>query len=212
MKTTRQQVIEHLHSRRQTSAQEISRVLRMTPANARHHLNTLLNEGVIEVAGQQPASGKGRPTRLYRLTQPAHRHSLDKLASTLLEELAALLPPDDHESCLGRIAARLQGEAASPEGDARGSSARPLPQALFETVRRLNELNYAARWEAHARGPRLILGHCPFAAIIQEHPELCRMDAHLLEGLLGAPVQQLARLVPDGQGERQCVFVFLKKG
>jgi predicted ArsR family transcriptional regulator len=209
MKTTRQQILEHLHSRRQTSAQEISRVLRMTPANARHHLNTLLDEGVIELSGQQPASGRGRPTRLYRLTQPAHRHSLDRLASALLEELAALLPPEGLESCLGRIAGRLQGEAARLESGGRGASPRPLPLALFDTVRRLNELNYAARWEAHARGPRLILGHCPFAAIIQEHPELCRMDARLLEGLLGAPVQQIARLAPDGQGERQCVFVFL---
>lgn len=212
VKTTRQQILDHLRARRTATAREISRVLRMTPANARHHLNTLIQEGVIEAVGLQSPGGKGRPSRLYRLTRPAHHHSLDSLASALLEELVSRLPPEEREQGLKRLARRLEGERAPAPPEEPQTPSRSLSQGLYEAVRRLNELHYSARWEAHRQAPRLILGSCPFSAIIEQHPELCRMDAHLLEGLAGAPVRQIARLEPDGEGERQCVFLIRQKG
>lgn len=211
MKTTRQQIIDHLTSRRLSSAQEISRALRMTPANARHHLAILQDEGVVEPAGLQAVAGRGRPSRLFRLVQPAHRHSLDSLASALLQELAERLPPEEQEPCLQSLARRLCKKPPLRSSGEQVQSRR-LPQALFEAVQRLNELNYAARWEARPQAPRLILGRCPFAAILDSHPELCRMDAFLLEELAGARVEQTARLAPDGQGGRQCVFLIHEQG
>jgi predicted ArsR family transcriptional regulator len=68
-------------------------------------------------------------------------------------------------------------------------------------------MRYQARWEAHADAPRLTLGHCPYAAILPEHPELCALDAALLETLLGAPATQVAKLARDGRGGMYCLFV-----
>ena len=60
--------------------------------------------------------------------------------------------------------------------------------------------------------PRVvILGHCPYAEILPSHPELCLLDAHLLEVLLEVPVKQTARQEKTSQGLRQCVFVVGKK-
>jgi predicted ArsR family transcriptional regulator len=207
MKTTRQQILDHLRTRRTTTAMEIARVLRMTPANARHHLNSLAGEGVIEAVGQLSPGGKGRPSRLYRLADPAQRHSLDNLTCALLEELVSRLPAEEQEAALERLARRLGGSKTTPAPEQEPAPVRPLSQRLYAAVHRLNELHYSARWEAHRQAPRLILGRCPYAAIIDRHPELCVMDAHLLEGLAGAPVRQIARLEPDGQGEPQCVFL-----
>jgi predicted ArsR family transcriptional regulator len=52
------------------------------------------------------------------------------------------------------------------------------------------------------------LGHCPYAGIIQKHPELCRMDAALLGDLLGAPASQVAKIGPGPDGPAHCIFRF----
>jgi predicted ArsR family transcriptional regulator len=73
----------------------------------------------------------------------------------------------------------------------------------------LNELQYQARWEASAWGPRLILGHCPYAAIVSDHPELCRMDAFLLETKIGKPVEQTGKLQINDTGLPFCTFLMV---
>lgn len=77
---------------------------------------------------------------------------------------------------------------------------------LAAAVERLNASNYHARWEAHSSGPRLVLGHCPYATLPDRRPELCRMDAALLKNLLGAGVEQIARLERTEMGNVYCVF------
>jgi len=69
-------------------------------------------------------------------------------------------------------------------------------------------MNYHARWEAGRAGPRVILGHCPYAAIIEKHPELCQMDAALLEELTGESAEQVAQIGRDKS--QACVFVMGK--
>jgi predicted ArsR family transcriptional regulator len=68
-------------------------------------------------------------------------------------------------------------------------------------------MHYQARWEAGAEGPHIILGHCPYAVIIENHPELCKMDKAILSGLLGGQVEQLAKLEEGAGGLPFCAFV-----
>ena len=70
-------------------------------------------------------------------------------------------------------------------------------------MEKLNEKHYQARWEAAADGPRVLFGRCPYAAVIDGHPELCQMDVKVLENFLGRDVQQSAK-IEKGQGG--CVF------
>jgi predicted ArsR family transcriptional regulator len=65
-------------------------------------------------------------------------------------------------------------------------------------------MNYHARWEAGQQGPRILFGHCPYAAIIEKHPELCQMDAALLKELFGDDMEQIAK-IENFQG--MCIFV-----
>ena len=78
---------------------------------------------------------------------------------------------------------------------------------LASTVERLNAMHYQARWEAGAEGPRIVLGHCPYAAIIEKHPELCQMDLALLSELLGGKLQQTAKLESGAGGLPFCTFM-----
>ena len=196
MDTTRQRILQQISSKHSLSASELSLTLGTTPANIRHHLAILLKEGAIEILEQRPGAGRGRPTRLYALAQQARAHNLDKLADALLLELLEGLQPEERLSALGRIAGRLGKQSGGGN----------LTQRLNACVRLLNEMNYQARWEARSSGPRLVFGHCPYAMILSQHPELCQVDASMLEAVLDTHVVQTARLVPARQGGKVCIF------
>ena len=85
---------------------------------------------------------------------------------------------------------------------------QPLMHRLVSTIKRLNEMHYQSRWEAGAEGPRIVLGHCPYAGVIEKHPELCQMDAAILASLLGGQVRQTAKLEIGAGDLPYCAFVF----
>ena len=199
MKTTRQLLCEHLQLKRTASAAELARALRLTPANIRHHLSALITEGVVEKVGQRPPSGRGRPVQLFGLVEQLSRNNLALLVKALLTEMEKECSDSERESIFKRLAAHLLG--------ADGPTARTLAQRYVQAVQHLNTINYQARWEAHARAPRVILSHCPYAAVIQDHPELCLLDQYLLEALLGEDVRQVAKLEKTAHGDRQCIFL-----
>jgi predicted ArsR family transcriptional regulator len=199
MKTSRQRILEFIQKRQVVTASELSQALSMTQANARHHLNILKDQGAIEVVGQRPTPGKGRPALLYSPSTQALGDNLDQLSSALLKEALQLISKDD---LLQRTARQLAQRAVSPNQN--------LTQKLYQAVQRLNEMHYHARWEAHADAPRMILGHCPYAAILEEHPEVCQLDAYLLESLLGSDVTQTARLEKGARGMTYCRFQIMQ--
>jgi predicted ArsR family transcriptional regulator len=193
--TTRQKILDYLKRNRSVSSRELARALHMTPANARHHLGILATDGRVEVASQR-RGGKGRPEKVYRLAGTLAGDNLSVLADALLTEAGATVEME----ALGE---RIAGD--NPE------SAQPLMRRLVSVVERLNGMHYQSRWEAGAEGPRIVLGHCPYSAVISKHPELCQMDAGLLTKLLGGDVRQTAKLEIGAGGLPYCVFVLTHK-
>ena len=180
----------------------------MTPANARHHLAILEEQGLVEVAGQRSEKTRGRPAQLYRLSEQAIGDNLDQLASALLHELISGVTADERKEILQRVANRMRGDPILEDAQ---KPAAQLAQRLYQAIQRLNELKYQARWEAHSDGPRVVLGHCPYAAILPEHPMICQLDRQLLEEFLELPVKQTARLASDARGATYCMFVIGKR-
>jgi predicted ArsR family transcriptional regulator len=176
----------------------MSRAANTTAANIRHHLSILTNEGVVEVVGERPTYKRGRPALLYALSKQARQHNLDGLSNALLDELLLPLQSSERWDALKRISRRMVGEVESSAN---------LTQRLYLPMRRLKEMQYNARWEAHPNAPRIILGHCPFAQILPEHPELCQVDGLIIEKLLGKRVQQVEKLAIDYQGSPYCRFI-----
>jgi predicted ArsR family transcriptional regulator len=201
MKTSRQRLLEYIRNQRAVTAGDLAAALRMTEANARHHLAILQERGLVQVIGERPAKGKGRPAQLFGLSQHNLGDNLPALVSALLDELLERDGTEARQELLRGAARRM-----IQKHPAAGKPPSNLSARLVETVQRLQELHYQARWEARSGAPRLILGHCPYHAILSEHPELCQADASLLEGLLGAPVEQRAKLASDGKGLTQCIF------
>ena len=197
MTNTRSQILDYIRSHKMASAVEISRALPMTAANARYHLSALEEQNLIEVIGRRIPKGRGRPTKLYALTHQAMDHNIDLLVDALLK---ILKEEKDLKKQFARLVPHLFGNIEfSPN----------LVGRLNQTVRRLGEMNYQARWEASPEGPRVIIGHCPYAAVLAENPELCQMDEVFLSSQLGQPVEQIAKLDRSPQGTPYCIFAIL---
>lgn len=199
-KSTRQRILEILETRPTATADELANLLHLTSATMRHHLCRLEADGRVQVVGERPPRGRGRPQRMFALPQDGE--GTDRLAGHLLDQVLTPLEPTQKAAFLQALALRLGGEP---------TTARHITQRLAATVRRLNDLEYQARWEAHALAPRVILGNCPYAAIIDAHPELCQMDAYLLENLLGDKATQLTKREKTPQGLPVCVFAVGKR-
>ncbi len=195
--TTRLRILDHFRKHQTASVRELSHLMGMTGANVRHHLAVLESNSLIEVVGLRK-EGRGRPMQVYGLSRRVLGDGLDKLAGTLFDVWLGGAADEEREAGLRSVAQRLAGVS-----DVKA----PVMKRLASAVARLNELHYQARWEASAAGPRLILGHCPYAAIVAGHPELCRMDALLLETRLGSSVEQTAKLQLSDKGLPFCAFL-----
>ena len=189
MITARQKVLAYLNKTRTASAREISRALKMSAATVRHHLRVLTEDGRLELTSVRRRDGRGRPEKVYSLPRAALGDNLSALSDALLTEAKS-------EIQMEALAKYLIGEF--------NFAGRPLVKQLNLTVEKLNAMNYHARWEAGPQGPRLIFGHCPYAAMIEKHPELCRMDEELLNKLMGDVAAQMFKIGKEGSSV--CVF------
>ncbi|MGA2505718.1 MAG: helix-turn-helix domain-containing protein [Anaerolineales bacterium] len=194
--TTRFQILEYIRKYQTASVRELSALMGTSGANIRHHLTLLESNDLIERVGMRK-EGRGRPRQVFGLSRRVLGDGLDNLSGNLLALWMGSTPDEMREAGLRSLAERLAGT---------GETSRPGLKQVAGTVARMNELRYQARWEASAAGARIILGHCPYAAIIGNHPELCRMDAMLLEIKLGASVEQTAKLQMSDKGLPFCVF------
>ena len=191
MLTARQKVLAHLKKTRAASAREIARALKMSAPNVRHHLGILTSDGRLEVTSVHQRGGRGRPEKMYSLSQSALGDNLSVLADALLNVKVNM-------ESIGESIARSQGLV--------GFSNQPMPKRLSLLVDKLNEMHYQSRWEAGAEGPRIIFGRCPFAKIIESHPELCKMDSAMLEISLERSIAQFTKSESSVRG--LCPFVF----
>ena len=193
--TTRQKILDYLKRNRTVSSREIARALQMTPANARHHLGILAADGRVEAISQRQV-GRGRPEKVYRQAGTLVGDNLSVLVDALLAEA-------DGRVEMEAIGKRLAGEIKGTD--------QPLMRRLTSTIEDLNGMHYQARWEAGAQGPRIVLGNCPYSAVIEQHPELCKIDSALLENFMGGEVRQMAKLESGAGGVLYCAFVFTQK-
>jgi len=190
MTTVRQKVLAYLNKNRTASAREIARALQISAATVRHHLRVLAADGRLEMASVRGRDGRGRPEKVFSLPRSALGDNLAALSDILLTDAKPGLKVDV-------LAKRLASQSDLP--------IQPLVKRLNLTIEKLNQMNYHARWEAGSEGPRIIFSHCPYAAIIAKHPELCQMDEALIKERIGQTAAQIFKIGKEGSSV--CVFV-----
>lgn len=199
MPNSRQKILTYIIEQHGTTVEELSKVFHVTPANIRHHLSILADQGSISIIGQKTTLSKGRPAQIYGSKDQYDQHNLDKLSDALLCTLLGNIKEDELHRLIENIANHLAAEFTT---DIINPTRR-----LYSAIHALNRLNYQAHWEAHIINPRIMFSHCPYQAILRDHPELCRMDVALLESLLNTTVRQIEKQATNINGLSQCVFL-----
>jgi len=201
--TVRQKVLNFLKKQGSASAVQIALALKMSAASVRHHLSILIADGRIVLIGITRNKGRGRPIKVYGLSEKSLGDNLSLLSSALLNHRSGTLPTSKRLPFLHSLAADIADQIGRP------NTKDPMTKRLIHLLENLNEKHYQSRWEAGAEGPRILFAHCPYAAIIDKHPELCQMDGFLLGEEMGAKARQLAKIDRKPGGITHCIFLIL---
>lgn len=192
MQSTRDQIRELLTAREATVG-EIAETLGMNQANIRRHLEVLRAEGLVDVRIEKHAVG--RPAYVYGLTERALELSAHypRLVNRLVKRLAAM---PDSAPVLEQI---FDGVADEVTGAYRPMvTGATLEERVAETSIALKEEGIVDHWRKDADGYHLMNTSCPYrkAADVTDAP--CHADHKVVQSLVGAPVEQLSRII-DGQ-------------
>lgn len=191
MSISRQKILTHLKKTKVASPREIARALKLSAPNVRHHLSVLCSDGRVEMTAVRNREGKGRPEKVYSLSEAALGDNVSALAQALLTEAGSKVSPE----ALARLILDEQQFAGLP-----------MNRQLALLIEKLNEMHYQAKWEAGAGGPRVLFGRCPYARVIDGHPEICTMDAALLKIALARDVSRMKKTESPTKG--MCPFIF----
>ena len=198
---TRVAVARLLMERGPVTAAEVASALELSGAAVRRHIDALLADG--EAATRQaPARsqrGRGRPARLYLLTEAGRvrfGHGYDDLAVAALRYLAETGGPEAVRSFARRRASELVDRYRS-RITARGN----VTDRAGELAAALSAQGYAAASRRAGSGEQLCQHHCPVAHVAAEFPELCEAETTVFAELLGTHVQRLATIA---RGDAAC--------
>ena len=161
-------------------------------STAAFHLDRLVDDGLLDtefrrLTGRQ-GPGAGRPAKLDRratreiaVSLPAKRYELGAglLAGAVTESTGTGAP-------VGAALERLARErGAGMAGTVAGHTGRRATRAAL--ARAAAEALAAEGYEPRASAGEILLGNCPFSAVVADHPELvCKMNLALLEGFTAA--------------------------
>jgi predicted ArsR family transcriptional regulator len=202
--TVRHRVLAYLVKRPGVSAAQIGHALNISAASVRHHLAILRSDRRVLMWGEAHDGARGRPVKVYRASDSLLGDNLSMLSHSLLNEWPGGSGIRKEEHMVSVLAQGLLEQIGRAGDDVAAT------KKLASLIEGLNSVHYEARWEAGADGPRILLGHCPYSAIIERHPELCRMDAQLLEKQMDARANQVSKISTTPGGPAHCIFVLRK--
>lgn len=178
--STRGRIVLLLRRSRYT-VDELAQELSLTDNAVRVHLATLERDGLICQSGVR--RGGGKPALVYALTPESEQlfpKAYAPVLQALLDVLTSSMSTEKREEVMqnaGRYLAR-QWKIAPGELRAR----------LQEAVAILNQLGGLAELEDCGESYRIQGYSCPLAAVVPNHPEMCRLSQMLLAELIGVPV------------------------
>ncbi|NTV35614.1 MAG: winged helix-turn-helix transcriptional regulator [Anaerolineaceae bacterium] len=193
MKNTRLLIMELIETYPGLTSEEISQKLNLTQAGIRYHLSHLLKTGAIHTPGVK-IDGRGRPTRIFHISNKTNDLGLNNLTGIILN----LLNTFKLEDPMKLVASFF------PLPD---FSNLPASTRLRISMQILENYHYRPAWEATREGPKVSLQRCPYSAILQNHPELCHMDQFLINRLTGLEFYQSEKIDLVTSNPAGCVFL-----
>jgi predicted ArsR family transcriptional regulator len=177
-----------------STAADLARLLDLTPAAVRRHLDHLVVEGVVESREQKVygARGRGRPAKVFALTETG-RDSFDQQYDDLAVQAMRFLAETQGEEAVVEFARR---RVAFVERDYAAVTAVDPDLTPAEALAKVFTQNgYAASVrDLPVVGEQLCQQHCPVSHVAHEFPQLCEAETEAIATVLGTHVQRLATI------------------
>jgi len=186
------------------TAVELAERLGSSPTVVRRHLDSLVDEELV-VAGERrpygpnPARGRGRPARVFALTDKG-RNVFDAAYDDVAVGALRYLRVHGGDTAVRGFAQQRAAEMVSRYAPAVVSQHGPVTR-LAALAGVLTADGYAATAGEAEAGPQLCQHHCPVSHVAAEFPEICEAETQAFEDLLGTHVLRLATI---GRGDGIC--------
>jgi predicted ArsR family transcriptional regulator len=198
MKSTRDQMRELLAARGQATVADIARELGLNQANIRRHLEVMRAEGLVDITVRR--GDVGRPSYVYHLTERAEE--LTGHYPRLLNRMVRRLQTSGRTELLTEL---FEGVAEEIAGAHRGQvTGATVEQRVAETSDALKDEGIVDHWRKDADGFHLMNTTCPYRMAAEASDAPCHADHKVVEMLVGAPVDQVSRMVA---GQPVCEYV-----
>ena len=202
---TRERVLAAVSEDGPVTAAEIGRLLGLTPAAVRRHLDALAEQSVIEEHDPTTTVGRaharrGRPARSWVVSEAGHQalaSDYEELATQTLRYLAEHAGPAAVESFARERMATLESRYAAPlaaAGDEPAARVGALVTALTADGFAASARPVGGDAGSPFTGIQLCQGHCPVGRVAEEFPAFCDAETDAISRLLGVHVQRLATL------------------
>lgn len=198
--STTDRVLLALKSRGPQTAQDIAKTFAMSVMGAHKVLGALSCAGLVE--HQDVAEGRGRPRRVFSLTEAGHgrfpnRHA--ELNREMIELIRATFGQEGLDRLIGEREARQRARYAEISEATLSEKVTALAEARAAE-------GYMARSETCEDGScRLIEDHCPICAAASACQGFCRSELEIFRAVLGpeADVTREEHLMSAG---RRCTY------
>lgn len=176
--------------------------LDITPEAARQHLVRLRDQGLVQTSEERQP--KGRPKKLWRLTETGHARFPDRHGQLTVDLIRTVRATFGEEGLEKLITAREADTLAVYREAMVGTS------TVAEKVERLAAIRsnegYMAEWEKGDDGSlTLIENHCPICAAAATCQKFCRAELEIFNDVLG-PECRVERTEYILENARRCAY------
>jgi predicted ArsR family transcriptional regulator len=185
--------------------EELCESLNVTPMAVHRPLTLLTDQGLVTFE-QLRSSEKGRPARIYKISEAADElfpKNYGYFAVQLLEQLR------DNEG-ISRIRRLFEGTFRKSAEKIRGlMKGKDLPSRVRIMSQVLNENNYMAEQKQLSNGKFMIkMLNCPISKVAKEFPQACSCEQHFLSEVLQAKVRRDHHIL---NGQNYCSYIIQRK-
>lgn len=200
MKSTRDKILFTMLNNPRSTITDLAEAVSINAISVRHHLNSLLADGLV--TSEEERHGVGRPRLVYLLTSaglekfPSRYY---RLTNRLLEQIKTTLPSETVEKIFVSMAAELSREPA------RHAEKMSMEERLNYLKTILSDEGFVIEWEKVNNQYQIHEISCPYFHVGQAHPEICAVDQNLISQVLGVPTQKISCIL---RGDQHCTFMF----
>jgi predicted ArsR family transcriptional regulator len=201
--SSKRAVLDVLKRKGPSEAQDVAATLGVTAMAVRQHLYALEDEGFVAFAAAPKDGGRGRPSKLWRLTAPADSLFADAHADLSVELIGNVRSVFGERGLDKLIATRTEQQVVAYR------AALASAKSLREKVKRLTSLRSQAGYMAEAMpdddGFVLVENHCPICRAAAACTGLCRQELEVFQQVLG-PGIVIKRTDHILAGARRCAY------